>query len=619
MATRDLKLRLELDGEKKFKEAVAEINRESKTLGAQMKKLAEEYKGNEDSIEALTKKQTLLDRALLESKAKVEETRKQLDSWKKALERVRQEQGASSEEYKQAQKKVQEYEYALANAETQELKLENAIRENNEALEDSQKTMEDAGEAADDASEKTKSLGDVVDDLAGKLGIKLPNSFKESLSSMNIFSSGTVIAIGAVTAAVTAAYQAYKKLFDMTLEQAKAADDLLTRSLKTGLDTTLLQQLDYASAFLDFDGVDQSLQKLISSMDKARDGAQAQADAFAALGIEVTNVDGSLRDSWDVFEETIDALGRMGNEEEALVIAQELLGKSYADLKPLIKAGTDELRNYMEQAEETGYVLDESQIKKLGEVDDAVEENRLMWEGLQKQLAAQFAPAAKDALELFGDLMEKAGDALIDSKLIENLGFVLEGILGIAESGKDLMSLLPSWMNPIQSISNQFKALALVLAAIADYMDAVKSLFTLDINGFRDALGLNRGAGTLNRTQQIRYSSWTESNGTWTTNSGNGNAVGYDPNSGLWYDKNGNYIYPSYNAVGNDNWRGGLTWVGEAGPELVSLPRGSQILNAQDSRNMGGGQVININVQGIQQLDEIVSWYESRRVRGRMA
>ena len=31
-----------------------------------------------------------------------------------------------------------------------------------------------------------------------------------------------------------------------------------------------------------------------------------------------------------------------------------------------------------------------------------------------------------------------------------------------------------------------------------------------------------------------------------------------------------------------------------------------------------GGQVININVQGIQQLDEIVGWYESRRVRERM-
>ena len=50
MAIRTAKLRVELDGEKKYKEAIAEINRESKTLGAEMKKLAAEYKGNETSI-----------------------------------------------------------------------------------------------------------------------------------------------------------------------------------------------------------------------------------------------------------------------------------------------------------------------------------------------------------------------------------------------------------------------------------------------------------------------------------------------------------------------------------------------------------------------------------------
>lgn len=32
------------------------------------------------------------------------------------------------------------------------------------------------------------------------------------------------------------------------------------------------------------------------------------------------------------------------------------------------------------------------------------------------------------------------------------------------------------------------------------------------------------------------------------------------------------------NAAGDNNWRGGLTWVGEEGPELVNLPRGSRIL-----------------------------------------
>jgi Prophage tail length tape measure protein len=33
-----------------------------------------------------------------------------------------------------------------------------------------------------------------------------------------------------------------------------------------------------------------------------------------------------------------------------------------------------------------------------------------------------------------------------------------------------------------------------------------------------------------------------------------------------------------HNATGTDNWRGGPTWVGERGPEIVNLPRGAQVI-----------------------------------------
>ena len=93
---------------------------------------------------------------------------------------------------------------------------------------------------------------------------------------------------------------------------------------------------------------------------------------------------------------------------------------------------------------------------------------------------------------------------------------------------------------------------------------------------------------------------------------------GYDSATGLYYDKKtGNYIL-GHNATGNDNWRGGLTWVGESGPEVVALPSGSQIYSAQESRGMGDVNNYYINVQGIKQLDAVLKWYESRRVVSRM-
>lgn len=44
-----------------------------------------------------------------------------------------------------------------------------------------------------------------------------------------------------------------------------------------------------------------------------------------------------------------------------------------------------------------------------------------------------------------------------------------------------------------------------------------------------------------------------------------------------------------YNADGTDSWRGGLTWVGEEGPELINAPRGSRIFSNSESMAMAGG------------------------------
>lgn len=58
-----------------------------------------------------------------------------------------------------------------------------------------------------------------------------------------------------------------------------------------------------------------------------------------------------------------------------------------------------------------------------------------------------------------------------------------------------------------------------------------------------------------------------------------------------------------HNALGTQNWRGGATWVGENGPELVNLPRGSQVIPNSVARSGGvGGVTVNFapvyNVNG---------------------
>jgi TP901 family phage tail tape measure protein len=53
-----------------------------------------------------------------------------------------------------------------------------------------------------------------------------------------------------------------------------------------------------------------------------------------------------------------------------------------------------------------------------------------------------------------------------------------------------------------------------------------------------------------------------------------------------------------FNASGSTRFGGGMTWVGERGPELVALPGGSRIFNNQDSMAMAGSSGVTVQITG---------------------
>ena len=80
----------------------------------------------------------------------------------------------------------------------------------------------------------------------------------------------------------------------------------------------------------------------------------------------------------------------------------------------------------------------------------------------------------------------------------------------------------------------------------------------------------------------------------------------------------GNLI--AMNASGTDNFLGGLTWVGENGPEPVWLPRGTVIGTNQDGRNLSGGDNYYFIVQAneIREINEFIQRFKNQRLRERM-
>lgn len=561
---RKVGLKIEIDGEKEYKQAISELNKGNQVLASELKLVSEQFKGNEDSIEALNAKGDVLRRQLQQQEDKVKTLRAALQN--------------AATQYGEADKRTQEWQVQLNTAEAQEIRLRRALDETN-------KEIAQQGDETQEAGQKMATLGDQVSGLADRFGIHLPDSIKGALDHIDGFSSGTVAAMGAAAAgigavtvavkAVGAGIEAAQKLNEMTLEQAHWADDLLTKSAQTGLSTDLLQQLDYASKFLDFEGIDSSLVKLTSSMDAARDGAEKQAAAFQALGVSVTGADGQLRDNWETFKDVIDALGDVENATERDALANDLFGKSYSELKPLIDAGTDSLQELMDAAVENGYVLDESQIQKLGEVDDAYQEYQTQIEAVKKKLAVEFAPVSIEVMQTFGDLATQAGNKLAESGILEKLDGFIEPLGSIITSLLQLINtVLPAITPLVEGLAKAFEWVANAVSSVVTWLSQIDEASIQQTMVDVGDMGYNAAA--------------------------------------------------AYNAAGDENWRGGLTWVGEGGPELVRLPRGSQIYSSQESTQMaaaGGndtGALERIMNENTAVLRGILAELSGMQIRGRM-
>ena len=562
MATRTVKARVELDGERQYKQALSELQKGNAVLGSEMRKLQAEYKGNSESTEFLTKKGELLERQLLQQKDKVQTLRE-------ALKNAAQQYGESSQQ-------TQDWQIKLHNAEAAQYDLEAAIRENNDALEDQGDSM--------------NGLGDTLSDLTNKLGVRLPEGATKALNGISGLSVKSVAAFGAIAGAAKVAVDAVKALHTMTLESAANADQLLTESMVSGLDTRTIQQLQYAENLIDvsYGTISGSLTKLVSNMDAARDGNEKLAESFKQLGVPITDTSGTLRDSQAVFNDVIDALGKVQNASERDALAMEIFGKSAQELNPLIIQGSDALAQFMDQAVETGYVLDESQVEKLGEVDDAYQKMQLQLEATKKEISLGFAPVSIAAMEAFSGAVKFAGDTV--GKL--------------AEAGQRLKNSL--LVTELRTMGEQ---LGRMLGIKKDNITTNENgTFAQGGNWYNPATGQWEGNYYASLGPMDDYFYDKESGRIWNLTR----------HAWVSDEEYRNQIY-GYNATGNDNWRGGLTWVGENGPELAMLPRGSQILSAQESRGFGG-DVFNITIPAntVKEFNDIIEIARSARVRARM-
>lgn len=363
-----------------LKKNIQEANRNIRLANAEFKAAAAGMDNWRTSSDGLTAKIGQL-KSVLTSQTTV------LDSLKKQYVQVVMEEGETS-------KGAQELAIKIANQQA-------AVNQTTQDLSKYEKELTDVEKAEALAAKNGKTVEENLRNLG--------NEAKDTGEKVEKSSEGFTVLKGAMADLVSKGIQfaasAMKELAKETWESVKAsaafADEINTLSAQTGLSTETLQEYKYMEDLIDVstDTLTGSMAKLIRNMANAQKGTGDAAAAFEALGISVTDSNGELRNNQDVFNEAIDALGRMENETQRDAYAMQIFGKSAQDLNPLITAGSEKIAALAQEAHDMGYVLDSETLDSLNDTQDALDRLSKVAEGAKNSIVAGLGPVVSSVFE----------------------------------------------------------------------------------------------------------------------------------------------------------------------------------------------------------------------------
>ncbi|AWW25945.1 phage tail protein [Acetobacterium sp. KB-1] len=403
-------LKIGIEGEKEFKNALQDINRTFKVLGSEMKLMESQFDKQDQSLEAVTARNEQLNKAIDAQKDKIKTLEKALDN--------------AATSFGENDRRTQNWVIQLNNAKAHLNKLENEVNKNEKALDGLEDGFNDAERQAGQFEKAIDRAGNQADNSSNKF------------SSLGGILKGVGIAMGSAFVAVgAAAVSSAKSLTDMTVGAAAYADEMITTSTVAGVSVESLQAYQYAAELVDvsMETLTGSMAKQTRSMSSARDGSADMIAAYERLGVSVSNADGTLRNGEDVYWETIDALGRMEEGAERDALAMEIFGRSAQELNPLIAQGSAGIAELTDEAKQMGAVMSDETIAQLGKFDDTLQRLNAGSSAAKNALGTVLLPQlqllADDGVTLLGEftkgLQEAGGDF---DKISEVIGETVGGL-----------------------------------------------------------------------------------------------------------------------------------------------------------------------------------------------
>lgn len=480
-------LKIGLEGEREFKRAITDINREMRVLGSEMKLVASQFDKNDQSAAALTSRNQVLGREIDAQKQKIETLRQALEN------------AASS--FGENDSRTKNWQIQLNNAQATLNGLEGELKDNNEALAKFGDEADDAGDDAKTAAKDTGHLEGAVDELGSQMDNTSSKTriFGDALKA-NLAAEAIIGGVKAIGHAITgiakgfagamrdgveynARMEQYTTSFTTMLgDQAKAQK--LVNDLKVEAARTPFGMEDLAKATQTLMGFGMSAEESQVRLKQLGDISQGDAGKFESLTLAFAQMSSTGKLTGQDLNQMINA-GFNPLEE-----ISRKTGKSIGELKEEMGKGAisaDMVADAFASATSEGgrfYGAMDAQSRtfsgQLATLQDGVANLKgLLAGGLTTALAGTVMPMVNGWVDELTEAFETGGaPALIDTFggiLQEALAFIAEQLPQVVETG---MTILTSLLEGISAVlpSLAETAVTLIVALVEAIIEALPSL-----------------------------------------------------------------------------------------------------------------------------------------------
>lgn len=282
---------------------------------------------------------------------------------------------------------------------------------------------------------------------------KLSGNFKKADSASQKFAKalkGATVVASAFTAAATAGGVAVGAMIKQTLEQIDATTKA---SRAVGIQTELYTGLVHVAKLggIEQEKLNGSLKRFARNMNDAEKGIGTGKVAFEQLGISIKNNEGELKTQEELILDIADRFSELEDGAQKTAIAQDIFGKSGADLVNVLNSGSEAMKEQLKSAEDLGLVFDQELGQKAEYFNDRLTEVGEALNGFKLRATAAFADSKLFNAFINGfEAMSKAISQFVSSQQFTDfLDYTF--------------NLLKDLINPISGVIATFKGLGTVL------------------------------------------------------------------------------------------------------------------------------------------------------------